>query len=325
MIAMKRDDSVDILKGIGILCVLLGHITLVYRLRGAIYTFHMPLFFIASGYFFRHRRNTDLAYKLLCSMGIPFLIFALLNFVFQWIVTGDLGNFSEILLCFLFADGWYNNTLLLGNIPPLGILWFFPALIICRLTYNALYNYQKNRGGKNLFHLSVLISIVSIILGKYIINLPLGVFEGGQALLFYWVGHQYAVKQEYIDSKRTIKIFLIVAWIFSLLFSYMSMADFSYGCWPLNAVGAIGATWVLYQISKYLSKRFHRITNIFQWFGQMSLYILGGHILLTTLQPCYAHILGDSWILIFIFQLSIASVGTAIYMKLKSFLIKTNE
>lgn len=40
----KRDESIDVIKGIGIILVLIGHIT-DYG-RGFIYQFHMPLFFL---------------------------------------------------------------------------------------------------------------------------------------------------------------------------------------------------------------------------------------------------------------------------------------
>ena len=41
---------IDVLKGIGILCVILGH-TFIYGDK--VYYFHMPLFFILAGYLFR--------------------------------------------------------------------------------------------------------------------------------------------------------------------------------------------------------------------------------------------------------------------------------
>lgn len=51
-----RDSSLSILKGFGILLVVLGHSGLENVPYGGgvhdwVYTFHMPLFFIASGYF----------------------------------------------------------------------------------------------------------------------------------------------------------------------------------------------------------------------------------------------------------------------------------
>lgn len=48
-----RIDSLDILKGIGIILVVVGHmIGNQLYIRPWIYAFHMPLFFMVSGYCF---------------------------------------------------------------------------------------------------------------------------------------------------------------------------------------------------------------------------------------------------------------------------------
>lgn len=45
-----RDSSIDLLKGLGIVAVILGHLEIPMLLRSFIYMFHMPLFFFLSGY-----------------------------------------------------------------------------------------------------------------------------------------------------------------------------------------------------------------------------------------------------------------------------------
>lgn len=52
-VARGRDMTVDIMKGLGILAVIVGH--LVETGRGFIFSWHMPLFFIVAGYFYRER------------------------------------------------------------------------------------------------------------------------------------------------------------------------------------------------------------------------------------------------------------------------------
>lgn len=50
----KRDASIDIMKGILIILVIVGHMTDISNsLRGMIYSFHMPAFFILAGCFFK--------------------------------------------------------------------------------------------------------------------------------------------------------------------------------------------------------------------------------------------------------------------------------
>lgn len=65
---MNLYKEIDILKGIAIILVVLGHIELLYaldtytQLRNFIYTFHMPLFMAISGYLYGKHHNTSINY-----------------------------------------------------------------------------------------------------------------------------------------------------------------------------------------------------------------------------------------------------------------------
>ena len=48
----NRISYFDIAKGIGIILVMFAHVTLPITLEKFIYSFHVPLFFFLSGYFF---------------------------------------------------------------------------------------------------------------------------------------------------------------------------------------------------------------------------------------------------------------------------------
>ena len=51
----KRIEWIDIAKGIGIILVVIGHISQIEVLNDIIYSFHMPLFFIISGYLYKRK------------------------------------------------------------------------------------------------------------------------------------------------------------------------------------------------------------------------------------------------------------------------------
>lgn len=52
----KRIDWIDIAKGIGIISVILGHLRTPLYISEMIFSFHMPLFFVISGYFYKERK-----------------------------------------------------------------------------------------------------------------------------------------------------------------------------------------------------------------------------------------------------------------------------
>ena len=52
-----RESWIDVLKGIGIILVVIGHTSMENPLVKWIYVFHMPLFFALSGYMFGRGRK----------------------------------------------------------------------------------------------------------------------------------------------------------------------------------------------------------------------------------------------------------------------------
>ena len=106
----KRIEYVDILKGIGIICVLLGHNLVVQDdgqlpeiMRYIIYSFHMPLFFFLSGYVFSTKVNwTNFIKKKIKTIVVPMYIFSLVvmifNILYYGLLLGDnsLISFSNI-------------------------------------------------------------------------------------------------------------------------------------------------------------------------------------------------------------------------------------
>ena len=69
-----RITFVDIAKGIAILLMVVGHVfSLPTPLKHAIYSFHMPLFFMMSGYFARKENVRTLAKRMVPMLIVPYL------------------------------------------------------------------------------------------------------------------------------------------------------------------------------------------------------------------------------------------------------------
>lgn len=121
---MNRDLSIDSLKGYLIILVILGHLIGSLGIQGGaywnlIYTFHMPLFVLISGYFSR----CDKVH--ISSILKPLIIFQVLN-VFLLIVQGY--GFS---LSYLWIPYW--------------TLWYLLSLIFWRIILNHLPIWLLNK------------------------------------------------------------------------------------------------------------------------------------------------------------------------------------
>lgn len=77
----KRDAEFDIAKGILILCVVIGHGGS-DSIADFMYRFHMPLFFILSGYFLQKKSDVgEYAKKQFMKLMIPYFLYMSIDFV----------------------------------------------------------------------------------------------------------------------------------------------------------------------------------------------------------------------------------------------------
>ena len=126
---MKRIEYIDILKGIGIILVVLGHVTKNEALSSFIYAFHMPLFFYIAGMFLRDKPGFTKSHAR--SLLIPYIFFGFISFVY-WILIElrfrDLGGGSKIseLINLIYPTSMHQCNV---------VLWFLPCLFIgCIIT-----------------------------------------------------------------------------------------------------------------------------------------------------------------------------------------------
>lgn len=75
---MGRIVEFDIAKGIGIILVVIGHQNIPHSVTNWIFSFHMPLFFILSGFFFSSKRKFyEIFKRRVKSLIIPYVFLCL--------------------------------------------------------------------------------------------------------------------------------------------------------------------------------------------------------------------------------------------------------
>ena len=134
---MEKQKNIDILKGLGIIFVVMGH-SGGYgsgSLSGYIYSFHMPLFFFISGYLLKiDKKPIDFIKRKITTILIPYTLFFAFSFI--WINTvyatihkAPIFSFPFEKIDFfkaLILSGGYLEKIPLNNFP----LWFLPHLFI---------------------------------------------------------------------------------------------------------------------------------------------------------------------------------------------------
>ena len=129
---MKRLLWMDSAKALGIILVVLGHVPSTFEYRWVIYLFHMPLFFVLSGYLYKittPRNELERSFK---SLVVPYFIYSFVLFVL-WAIkykTFSLALFINILLA--------NQNAMGNTATSLCPLWFLVSLFIMRMLTSIL-------------------------------------------------------------------------------------------------------------------------------------------------------------------------------------------
>ena len=198
-----RLDEFDIAKGIAILCVILGHLG-VWNITRIVYVFHMPIFFLISGYFLSLKtsfsaficdkfRRLFIPYFAtcfsICVLSVPMSYFmqeSIVHNLWKWICGS------------LYGAGLGDIPIVIGGISPfIGALWFLPAIfwgmVITRKIIDLNYNTQITLG----------ICIILFYVGwktAESIWLPMDIQAGMVSVLFIYMG--YLMRQKNILGQK---------------------------------------------------------------------------------------------------------------------------
>ena len=112
----RRITEIDVLRGIGILLVILQHCGVPEWLNMPILAFHMPLFFVVSGYLFRSRAAKDYFGAKAIALLVPMVLFEMANLTLDCIPIS-------------LGDGYHLNLYRGKRLLAFGAPWFIPALL----------------------------------------------------------------------------------------------------------------------------------------------------------------------------------------------------
>lgn len=258
------------MKGIAILCVMLGHADWYPNIFGRlIYSFHIPLFFIVSGYFaktFAECNWKQYLVKNFKQLVLPYIVVASVCCLFSLIVSvykGESSYFTHNVCRYLFAlDNVYENTLF---DKPITYVWFLIALF-----WGKLFFYLFSRFDRWGLVVCACLSIVMIILHPCITT-PFCIGRGIESLIFIVIG--YSVRKYKIPI--ILYVVAIICWPISLYFGGIDLFAYKFNYLPIDIIGACGGTLAIYYLSKLLKRTV--VSPILSWCGRNSMVILCAH------------------------------------------------
>ena len=271
-----RDMTVDVMKGLGILAVIAGH--LVETGRGFIFSWHMPLFFILAGYFYREREPLAEARKYAARLLLPYALTCAALVAMAAAVSAIKGHdyVTDSLLAAAYASGSMGHTShYMAWVPSVGVIWFLWALFWCKVLYNTLFRLMRHW----CMPVCVALSVLAVALDRFVVNLPLAILPGVSATVFYAAGHWLRSHGGFAGLRPAVAAVCLVAWVVALRETDMSMVRCHYGCYPLNVVGACGGVYAIYLLSLLLVRHVAGAGRALAWVGRCSLAVMCLHLI----------------------------------------------
>lgn len=249
-----RDQSLDVLKGIGMLAVVFGHVHGGLPSR-MLYIFHMPLFFIVSGYLFRPSlRWRDALKKYSVRLVVPYLVFLFVLQLDRFYLAYHRGGGLRLL--FQLAKALWGGEQLTGRV---GVFWFPACLFLTLIAYQWLRPYLRGGLGAGLL---LGFATTSFAVQRWAPDfwLPWAANLVPMSLVFFHAG--YVFRSRSWNDKTESMVFAL-ALVVSIAYAAgmwwhgwpsIGMKRGGFG-WPfLTVFAAFCSVYVLWQLSRRLAK-----------------------------------------------------------------------
>lgn len=275
----KRLEYIDIARGIAIILMILGHVCKVGWKRTIIFSFHMPLFIIISGMFFKKEENIkEELIKLFRKLIIPYVITIITTELIKICIYNETIDMVRVFQQIIFA--YSNKKTFFTEINSVGVLWFIPFLSLCKILFYAIHKVAKEDDMLKGI-ICLLFTIIGIYFSKTKLYLPWSFDIVLASLIFYYIGYilkKYKVLEKILSNYK-ILICIVLLYAIGLKFGFIELAIRSYPHGFICYVTAISGTIIVFKISQIIEKFSKYITKVLSWFGRNSMYVLCFHYL----------------------------------------------
>lgn len=270
LVFKKREAWIDWSKTILIFLMVLGHNNLPGCERTWIYGFHMPAFFIISGYLFKPRPWK----RTIKGLFIPIVVFSIVRFCFYVLnqsVKGtmlwDWSLIGRCLLPFLKANVYNEVTLFSG-------VWFLMCLLFCRLLCGDIIGTLSKKwilsiGGVSLLYMSLegMIPFISVVNDWFL-------YRTIACLPFFSLGILW--KQYSKRIRFSVILFMGLLMVYHLIVFRQGYVEMFSGVFGVNYIiafiVALGGSYALFMLTTKLPNKQMSII-----YSTGTLFILGIH------------------------------------------------
>ena len=284
----KRIRYIDIAKGVSIILMIIGHLYTPYGIGYIIYSFHIPFFFIISGYFFSSKQNLRKEIEKRAWIYLrPYFVTLLLYLPLNLIHRSYLGeNLYEGVLSWTIEMlyGMPNPSVVANQYIVRGApIWFLEALFFGGAELLILNTTKVRDRFKCIIIL--LLNTFAIIVSKDI-WMPANLGTGMAACTFIFIGYlmrKYNLLKKWIMNRKVLVLSMFVSSICIVLDSMKNtlfkISDLNYPLYGFDIVGGITGTVLMLNISMQIELRFKYLGKALAYLGRITLPIMCVHAL----------------------------------------------
>lgn len=253
---LERDQVIDIVKGFGILAVVLGHLKPPFM--HYIYSFHMPLFFIVAGMTLKD--GPSFVQRSFRRLMVPYF-----TFVFFGLIVGlcqsTIAPSESVDLMANLKGMLYTMHGMDYIIPYTRVLWFLPALFWARLL---LFKFQNTHG-------AILIPITIALSALSTLKIPFGLSAALLALPMVAFGMKITAQ----EAKNKLLLILAIISYYLMVVDppFVNMAGVMTGGVPDYFIFPPLATIAIIGIARAFEKQLQPLATV----GKHSLFIFLVH------------------------------------------------
>lgn len=275
----ERVRYFDIAKGVAIFCIIAGHMRNTI-INNFVFTFHVPIFFLISGYFLKSNRPfKEFVTKKYNQLIRPYIITCICVIVgvslSNIIRTHSLEHLVQDVKTWFIASLYGSGTIEYSSpfyMKQIGAIWFllasFTAVVIVR------YFIEYKQGWLGV----VVLAYVGYKTGQ-MVWLPLSIQAGMTAAVFVylgWLSNKYKLF-EHPAPHMWISGAAII-WLFGILFCgklYVVRNHFENGLFDI--VVAVAGSYLVIVICQIIDKQTKYLANLLEFYGKNTLTILCMH------------------------------------------------
>ena len=318
----NRVKWIDIAKGLVILLVIVGHTVKFDGLtRNLIFSFHMPLFFILSGYTYRPSPNWQKFFSQL-RKSLKFLLLpSILISLFVVVVLWGLSNNHDLQTFFTITKRiseawWWGSGVKVYNHPGIGSVWFLISLFWAKSLVDFFHVILK---GRNIWYVYAVLAALGVYLGKHLIWMPQNFDVTLVCMFFFFIGMQWKLYKSNIDKYKVwIIICTIGLYVYCMMKgTYIELATRNYASNILSILLAISGTYIICWLCEYI-ERISWINNVLLFIGSHTLTIFLVHHVDAFLEPYWRY---PSIVNTILYRVSIVLVISFIYLIVKHVIV----